>query len=438
MIFVFAIALVLFFIILPILFIIGMFKPAKFQKLYRKKKANRWRILRSTMLAAVLLFIVLGVTAQEESPETKLAREQALSQKAEVAKQEATLTEQKRVADEFTASQQRARKAIETERQLVREAEEEAAKSVKLAEERRQKEIVALRPVVKNETKIETVSFETEEREDDSMPRGETRISISGVDGERTINYDVTYVKEQETDRQETKNEITKAPVTQVILVGTYDKARAAPTSSMYFKGIANKCLDVRWGKAAIRGAVQLYTCNSTGAQKWGTFNDGTVRVQGFCLDVKWGGKSAKTPVWLYECNGSPAQQWQIKDGTRLVNPISGLCLDSKYGGTNDGNGIWIYTCNNTNAQSWRATYIKPKAPSTLKAPQQQRPVTPSPTPAAPRYVTPAPPAPRPQLQSTYYKNCTAVRAAGADPIHIGQPGYARHLDRDGDGIGCE
>ena len=39
---------------------------------------------------------------------------------------------------------------------------------------------------------------------------------------------------------------------------------------------------------------------------------------------------------------------------------------------------------------------------------------------------------------STYYANCAAVRAAGAAPIHAGEPGYGRHLDRDGDGIGCE
>lgn len=39
---------------------------------------------------------------------------------------------------------------------------------------------------------------------------------------------------------------------------------------------------------------------------------------------------------------------------------------------------------------------------------------------------------------STYYKNCDAVRAAGAAPIRAGQPGYSRKLDRDGDGIGCE
>jgi hypothetical protein len=39
---------------------------------------------------------------------------------------------------------------------------------------------------------------------------------------------------------------------------------------------------------------------------------------------------------------------------------------------------------------------------------------------------------------TTYYANCDAVRAAGAAPIHAGDPGYSRRLDRDGDGVGCE
>lgn len=39
---------------------------------------------------------------------------------------------------------------------------------------------------------------------------------------------------------------------------------------------------------------------------------------------------------------------------------------------------------------------------------------------------------------NVYYPNCKAVRAAGAAPISQGQPGYGRHLDRDGDGTGCE
>jgi colicin import membrane protein len=39
---------------------------------------------------------------------------------------------------------------------------------------------------------------------------------------------------------------------------------------------------------------------------------------------------------------------------------------------------------------------------------------------------------------STFYANCTAVRAAGAAPIYAGDPGYSRKLDRDGDGVACE
>lgn len=36
------------------------------------------------------------------------------------------------------------------------------------------------------------------------------------------------------------------------------------------------------------------------------------------------------------------------------------------------------------------------------------------------------------------FANCAAARAAGAAPVRLGEPGYGAHLDRDGDGIGCE
>ncbi|MEP3142667.1 MULTISPECIES: excalibur calcium-binding domain-containing protein [Qipengyuania] len=44
----------------------------------------------------------------------------------------------------------------------------------------------------------------------------------------------------------------------------------------------------------------------------------------------------------------------------------------------------------------------------------------------------------QPTRGDVYYANCTAARAAGAAPVRKGDPGYARHLDRDGDGVGCE
>lgn len=44
----------------------------------------------------------------------------------------------------------------------------------------------------------------------------------------------------------------------------------------------------------------------------------------------------------------------------------------------------------------------------------------------------------REKASSVYYANCSAARAAGAAPIHVGEPGYAPHLDRDRDGVACE
>jgi hypothetical protein len=37
-----------------------------------------------------------------------------------------------------------------------------------------------------------------------------------------------------------------------------------------------------------------------------------------------------------------------------------------------------------------------------------------------------------------YFRTCKDARAAGYSRMRTGQPGYARHLDRDNDGIACE
>lgn len=65
---------------------------------------------------------------------------------------------------------------------------------------------------------------------------------------------------------------------------------------------------------------------------------------------------------------------------------------------------------------------------------------TPSPTPSPTPSSTPKPtpyPTPEPDVV-VVYKNCTEARAAGVTPILVGEPGYSRKLDRDGDGIACE
>lgn len=42
------------------------------------------------------------------------------------------------------------------------------------------------------------------------------------------------------------------------------------------------------------------------------------------------------------------------------------------------------------------------------------------------------------EKDAVVYANCAAVRAAGKAPLHEGEPGYSRKLDRDGDGVACE
>jgi hypothetical protein len=54
-----------------------------------------------------------------------------------------------------------------------------------------------------------------------------------------------------------------------------------------------------------------------------------------------------------------------------------------------------------------------------------------------------APSAPRERPQRAFssggvFRNCSEARAAGAAPVRRGDSGYGPHLDRDGDGVGCE
>ena len=58
----------------------------------------------------------------------------------------------------------------------------------------------------------------------------------------------------------------------------------------------------------------------------------------------------------------------------------------------------------------------------------------------APLSACPEPRAPIRTLidDSSLHANCTAARAAGATPINRCEHGYAQHLDRDNDGVGCE
>ena len=76
---------------------------------------------------------------------------------------------------------------------------------------------------------------------------------------------------------------------------------------------------------------------------------------------------------------------------------------------------------------------VTPSPVPTTEAPAQ------APAAEAPAQQAPAQPVQQaPAQSSVYYKNCDAVRAAGAAPLHRGEPGYRPGLDSDGDGVACE
>jgi hypothetical protein len=88
--------------------------------------------------------------------------------------------------------------------------------------------------------------------------------------------------------------------------------------------------------------------------------------------------------------------------------------------------------------------YTPPPAPAYTPPPATTPPAPAYTPPPEPVYTPPPAPAytPPPVVadvpSSVYYKSCSAARAAGAAPVYVGEAGYGTHLDRDGDGVGCE
>ncbi len=125
--------------------------------------------------------------------------------------------------------------------------------------------------------------------------------------------------------------------------------------AAAFHSGIAGKCVDVSNSGTADGTAVQLWSCNGSGAQSW-TFAPaagGTLRALGKCLDVSNSGTANGTKVQLWTCNGSGAQRWVAGANSSLVNPQSGRCLDDPGSATSDGARLQIYDCNGTAAQAW-------------------------------------------------------------------------------------
>jgi resuscitation-promoting factor RpfB len=89
-------------------------------------------------------------------------------------------------------------------------------------------------PVVVTRTVTETQSipFSTKRVNDSSLAAGSTKVRTHGVNGVKTLTYQVTLTNGVQTAKKLKNQQTTKAPVTQIIAVGTKHVAQCDPNYS--------------------------------------------------------------------------------------------------------------------------------------------------------------------------------------------------------------
>jgi hypothetical protein len=89
---------------------------------------------------------------------------------------------------------------------------------------------------VVKKTVVETqpIPFESATVNDPSLPQGQTVVKVAGVNGIKTLTFEITYRDGAEISRTLVTEEVTKAPVTQVTAVGTKVAAPPPPTPSCH------------------------------------------------------------------------------------------------------------------------------------------------------------------------------------------------------------
>ncbi len=85
-------------------------------------------------------------------------------------------------------------------------------------------EIVVKRVSYKEEKETVEIDFETKKEDDSSLEKGTEKVKTEGVKGEKTVESRIKLVDGKEESREVIKEEITKEPVDEIILVGTKEK----------------------------------------------------------------------------------------------------------------------------------------------------------------------------------------------------------------------
>lgn len=81
----------------------------------------------------------------------------------------------------------------------------------------------------KQVTSTQSIPFSTQNQNDDSLPKGQTKVIQVGKEGVETLTFKVTYTNGQQTDKTLLSKNVTTQPIDQIVEVGTYVAPTPAP-----------------------------------------------------------------------------------------------------------------------------------------------------------------------------------------------------------------
>ncbi len=84
-------------------------------------------------------------------------------------------------------------------------------------------------PETKTVEEKQAVPFETQTVNDNSLAKGQTKMQQEGINGEKTLTYEVTYLGGKETSRKLVSETVTAQPTAKIIANGTYVAAPTPP-----------------------------------------------------------------------------------------------------------------------------------------------------------------------------------------------------------------
>ncbi|MEV0430607.1 G5 domain-containing protein [Micromonospora sp. NPDC050495] len=110
-------------------------------------------------------------------------------------------------------------------------------------------------------TETQKITYKTRTVNDSSLPKGTRKVTTRGVAGVKTLTYQVTLTDGVQTAKKLVRSQITKAPVTQVVRVGTKVTQQCDPNYSGACVPIASD-VDCAGGSgdgpAYVRGPVRV------------------------------------------------------------------------------------------------------------------------------------------------------------------------------------